>query len=310
MIQNSDSVGQQFLANLQTLQQQMASTQAQVSSGYRVNQVSDDPGSVADILELESNLGSVNQVASNLSSVSGEVNTAEGALESATQLLEQATSLGAQGANSTNSASEQTGLSQQVEQILSQLVSISSTTFEGQYIFSGNQTSSPSYQLDPTSPTGVTQLITNPANRLIQDASGVTFAVSETAAEIFDSRDSTGQPDASNVFFAVKSLATALASNDQSAITTAMSSLQAASDYLAQQLQFYGGVQDQIANATSVAQKFQLQDQTTLGDVRNTDMASASVDLAREQTSYQAAIQAESTVPRTSLFNFLTSSGG
>jgi flagellar hook-associated protein 3 FlgL len=259
---------------------------------------------------LESNLGSVNQVASNLSSVSGEVNTAEGALESATQLLEQATSLGAQGANSTNSASEQTGLSQQVEQILSQLVSISSTTFEGQYIFSGNQTSSPSYQLDPTSPTGVTQLITNPANRLIQDASGVTFAVSETAAEIFDSRDSTGQPDASNVFFAVKSLATALASNDQSAITTAMSSLQAASDYLAQQLQFYGGVQDQIANATSVAQKFQLQDQTTLGDVRNTDMASASVDLAREQTSYQAAIQAESTVPRTSLFNFLTSSGG
>ena len=57
-------------------------------------------------------------------------------------------------------------------------------------------------------------------------------------------------------------------------------------------------------------EKFQLQDQTTLGDVRNTDMASASVDLAREQTSYQAAIQAESTVPRTSLFNFLTSSGG
>jgi flagellar hook-associated protein 3 FlgL len=152
MIQNSDSVGQQFLANLQTLQQQMASTQAQVSSGYRVNQVSDDPGSVADILELESNLGSVNQVASNLSSVSGEVNTAEGALESATQLLEQATSLGAQGANSTNSASEQTGLSQQVEQILSQLVSISSTTFEGQYIFSGNQTSSPSYQPDGRHP--------------------------------------------------------------------------------------------------------------------------------------------------------------
>ena len=310
MIQNSDAVGQQFLANLQTLQQQMASTQAQVSSGYRINQVSDAPGSVADVLELESNLGSVNQVASNLSSVSGEVNTAEGALESATQLLQQATSLAAQGANSTNSASEQTGLSQQVEQILSQLVSISQTTFEGQYIFSGNQTSSPSYQLDPASPTGVTQLIANPPNRLIQDASGVTFAVSETAAEIFDSRDSTGQPDASNVFFAVKSLATALASNDQSAITTAMDSLQTASDYLAQQLQFYGGVQDQITNATSVAQKFQLQDQTTLGDVRNTDMASASVDLAREQTSYQAAIQAESTVPRTSLFNFLTSSGG
>ena len=34
-------------------------------------------------------------------------------------------------------------------------------------------------------------------------------------------------------------------------------------------------------------------------------MASASVDLAQEQTSYQAAIQGEAALPRTSLFNFL-----
>jgi flagellar hook-associated protein 3 FlgL len=309
MIQNSGAVGQQFLANLQTLQQQMAQTQAQVSSGYRINQPSDSPGSVAYVLELESNLGNVNQVSSNLSSVSGEVNTAEGALESATQLLEQATSLAAQGASTTVSPSVRAGLSQQVDQILSQLVSLSRTTFEGQYIFSGNQTSSPSYQLDPSSPTGVDQLVSSPANRLIQDASGVTFAVSETAAEIFDHRDTSGAPDASNIFFAVKTLASALAVNDQAGITATMASLQTAQNYLAQQLQFYGGVQNQIANATAVAQKFQLQDQTTLSQARDTDMASASVDLAREQTSYQTAIQAESTVPRTSLFNYIQNGG-
>jgi flagellar hook-associated protein 3 FlgL len=309
MIQNSGAVGQQFLANLQTLQQQMAQTQAQVSSGYRINQPSDDPGSVAYVLELESNLGNVNQVSSNLSSVSGEVNTAEGALESATQLLEQATSLAAQGANTTVPDSVRAGLSQQMNQILSQLVSLSRSTFEGQYIFSGNQTDSPSYQLDPSSPTGVDQLISSPSNRLIQDASGVTFAVSETAAQIFDHRDTSGQPDASNVFFAVKTLASALAVNDQAGITAAMTSLQTAQNYLAQQLQFYGGVQNQIANATAVAQKFQLQDQTTLSQARDTDMASASVDLAREQTSYQTSIQAESTVPRTSLFNYIQNGG-
>ena len=154
------------------------------------------------------------------------------------------------------------------------------------------------------------QLVTSPAPRLIQDATGVTFAVSETAAQIFDHRDQNDQPDASNVFYAVKNLATALANNDQTAITTALGSLQTAQNYLSQQLQFYGGVQDQISNATDVAQKFQLQDQTSLSQVRDTDMATASVALTQEQTSYQAAVQAEAAMPKTNLFDYLQNGSG
>jgi len=309
VIQNSSAVGQQFLANLQLLQQQLAETQAQISSGYRISQPSDNPGALGDVLQLESDLGKVTQVASNLTSVSGEVNTAESALENATQLLQQAGSLAAQGASSTVTPSERTALSQQVAQILSELVSSSNTTFEGRYVFGGDNTSSPLYQLDPSSSTGVDQLVTAPSTRLIQDATGITFAVSLTAQQIFDHRDSSNQPDASNVFLAVNSLASALANNNQAGITAAVSSLQTAQDYLSQQLQFYGGVQDRISSATDVAQKFQLQDQTSLGQLRDTDMASASVALTQEQTSYQAAVQAEAALPRTSLFNYLQNGG-
>ena len=55
-----------------------------------------------------------------------------------------------------------------------------------------------------------------------------------------------------------------------------------------------------------MAQKFQLQDQAALSNLKDTDIAAASVALAQQQASYQAAIQAESTVPRTSLFSFLS----
>jgi flagellar hook-associated protein 3 FlgL len=306
MIQNSDSVGQQFLANLQLLQEQMAQTQGQISSGYRLSQPSDNPGAVGDVLQLESALGHVTQVANNLTSVTGEVNTAESALENATNLLQQAASLAEQGVGTPVSASVRTVLSQQVSQVLSELVSAANTNTNGEYIFNGNETSSPPYQLDSSSPTGVNQLVTAPAPRLIQDATGVTFAVSLTAQQIFDHRDPTsGTPDVSNVFMAVTSLGTALAANDQAGITAALSSIQTAQGYLAQQLQFYGGVQDQITNATDVAQKFQLQDQTSLGQVRDTNMAAASVALTQEQTDYQAAVQAEAALPRTSLFNYL-----
>src|SRR5580698_10105064 len=123
MIQNSGAIGQQFVANLQLLQQEMAATQSQLSSCYQINQPSDNPGAVGDLFQLESDLGRVTQVSSNLSSVSAEVNTADTTLQSTTQLLEQASSLAAEGASTTVSASERTGLSQQVQQILSQLVS-------------------------------------------------------------------------------------------------------------------------------------------------------------------------------------------
>jgi len=95
MIQNSGAVSQQFLTNLQLLQQQMAQTQQQISSGSRISQASDAPNSLGDVLQLESDIGHVNQVTSNLNLVSGEVNSAESVLETATSLLDQVSSLAA-----------------------------------------------------------------------------------------------------------------------------------------------------------------------------------------------------------------------
>ena len=125
MIQNSGAVSQQFLTNLQLLQQQVAATQQQISSGSKLSQASDAPNSVGDVLQLESDLGRVQQVTSNLNLVSGEVNSAESALQTATQMLDQVASLAAQGVSNTVSAGSRSTFSQQVGQILSTMVSTS-----------------------------------------------------------------------------------------------------------------------------------------------------------------------------------------
>jgi len=307
MIQNSGAISQQFLTNLDLLQQQMAQTQQQISSGTKISQPSDAPNSVGDVLQLESDLGNVNQVTSNLNLVSGQVNSAESALETATQLLDQVSSIAAQGVGSTVSAATRTTFSQQVGQILTSLVSISQTQFNGAYVFGGDQPTSPSYQVDLNNPNGVDRLVTTQSTALIQDASGITFAVSKTAQDIFDDRNPDDSLVSDNIFAAVNSLRVALANNDTAGINTAIGSLGTAQSYLSQQLAFYGGVQNQISNAQDVAQKFQLQDQTSLGNETDTDMAAASVSLTQEQASYQASIEAESTMPRTSLFDYLIS---
>jgi flagellar hook-associated protein 3 FlgL len=307
MIQNSGAISQQFLTNLDLLQQQMAATQQQISSGTMISQPSDAPNSVGDVLQLESDLGNVNQVTSNLNLVSGQVNSAESALETATTLLDQVSSIAGQGAGSTVSAETRTTLSQQVGQILTSLVSVSQTQFNGAYVFGGDQPTTPSYQVDFNSPNGVDRLVTTQSTALIQDASGITFAASKTAQDIFDDRNSDDSLASDNIFAAVNSLRVALANNDTAGINTAIGSLSTAQNYLSQNLAFYGGVQNQISNAQDVAQKFQLQDQTSLSSETDTNMAAASVSLTQEQASYQAAIEAESTMPRTSLFDYLTS---
>jgi flagellin-like hook-associated protein FlgL len=152
----------------------------------------------------------------------------------------------------------------------------------------------------------VDQLSPAPATRLIQDASGVTFGDSLSAQYILDARNPDGSVASTNVFSAVNSLRVALANNDQTGITNAMTSLGDASGYLSQQLAYYGGVQDEVTNATDVAQKFQLQDQTALTQLTSTNVASAAVTLTQEQTELQASLQAEASTPKTSLFDFIT----
>ena len=153
----------------------------------------------------------------------------------------------------------------------------------------------------------IDRLITAPATRLIQDSTGTVFAVGKTAQDLFDHRNPDDSLAPDNVFAAVNSLLVALNNNDQAGVATAATSIQTAQDYLNQQGAFYGAVQNRITNALDVAQKFQLQSQTALSNERDTDVAAAATDLTQEQLSEQAAMQAQASMPRNSLFDFLSS---
>jgi flagellar hook-associated protein 3 FlgL len=305
MIQGIGSIDIEFLANLQTLNLETEQTQEQISSGKNLNEPSDNPGEVNDVLELESELSSVTQTSQNLTQVTNQANTAETALESATTILDNVNTLGEQGANSTVSASTREALSTQVEQSLQELVSLSQTQYDGEYVFSGDDATQPAYQLDLNSANGVDQLITAQSTSVVQDATGVTFSVSQTAQQIFDDRNADGSYASDNIFLAVNNLRVALANNDQTGIENALSSIQQGQTHLAASLQFYGGVQDQLQSASSVASMFQLQYQTAISSETSTNMAQAAVTLTQEQTAMQAALESNASMPKTTLFDLM-----
>lgn len=305
MIPGLSSANAQFVADVNNLQSQLTNTQNQLSTGLRVNQASDAPQELGDIFQSRAELASVNQVSQNLTSVQALVNAGDSSVQSAIQLMQNALSLGTEGASSSASASTQSSLATQVQSLLSQMVGLSQTQVNGVYIFSGDQSGSPPYQLDPASPTGVQQLVTAQATQQIADPSGVTFPVSLTAQQIFDARDAGNNPTPQNAFAALNNLQLALQSGNNASITAAIGDVQSASAYLNQQLSFYGTAQNRITSALDLAQKFQLQDQTQLSNLQDADVTSLALQLTQQSTNLDAAMAAEAKRPTTTLFDYL-----
>jgi len=70
-------------------------------------------------------------------------------------------------------------------------------------------------------------------------------------------------------------------------------------------LAFYGNVQDQVTNATNFGANYETQLTTEIGGIQNADLTQVITEFTLDNTQEQAAIQAESLVPRQSLFSFL-----
>jgi flagellar hook-associated protein 3 FlgL len=288
------------LTGINQIQQREQNAQQQLTTGLKINEVSDDPSAITDLWQTRSNLDQVQQINSNLGRVQTEVNTGESVLESATQLMDRAATLGAQGASGTATPQAQQSLANELGSILQQLVATANTTVEGRYIFGGDSDQTAPYSIDLTQANPVSAYQGSASTRMIQAPDGSTFAVEQTAQQIFDS------PDAQqNVFVSINNLRQALLNNDSAGIASAMSDVQSASTYLNQELAFYGAVQDRVSSSLNYGQNYVTQLQTQLSGIQDADETQAITELTQAQTQMQAALASRAQIPRTTLFDFL-----
>jgi len=287
MVTNLSPSNQQFLNSLARINQRMELAQRQISSGVRFEQVSDNPDQVSVLLQARASLDTSEQILTNLGRLKNEVDGGEQALQSAVQLFDQVQTLGAQGVTGTETAAARTALAQQLGSILDQMVGLSSTSVEGRYIFSGDSDQQAPY-------TAALTYLGSAATRVAQHPNGTTFAVAKTAQEIFEP-----------VFGAITALRTALLNNDEAAIQNVVDGLPQLSAGLNSQLAFYGTTQNRVAAATEFAHTQQLQLQSQISSLQDTDMSSAILELTQAQTQQQAALTSRAQLPRTTLFNFL-----
>jgi flagellar hook-associated protein 3 FlgL len=295
-----------FLANLQIIQNRMSTDEQQLSSGLRVSVASDAPDQISEILQTRAQISGLQQTQENLSTVGSVVTSGESAIQQAIQLLDTATTLATGAAGTTTTAAQRLASAPQVEGILEQMVSLSQTAVAGQYVFSGDQSTQPTYSVNLANGNGVNQLSQPGAPGQIDDANGVPISTGLTAQQIFDAGDTgTGVYPSNNVFAAVNGLLTALQTNNVPNVQQALTNIQSASAYLNNQSSFYGGVQDTITAANNSASQTIVTLQQQLSNLQDADATSAALDLTSDQTDEQAAMAAEGQLKPQSLFTYL-----
>jgi len=311
MIRTFSATTETFLTNLNLIEQRAATDSRQISSGYAVNEASDSPADVVNLLQVSNKMTQLQQVTANLTRLKTEVDSGESALETAVSLMQNANVLAAQALGVGQTASTLQALAVQVQNLQQQMVGLSQTNTAGHYIFSGDNDLQPQYTMTPTPPatvdsaTGVYQNFATQDTQQIADVTAGTFTASSSAQAIFDQRDASNVPTANNVFAALQQLYTGMMANDSSAITTAVGNIKTASVYLNNQLAFYGAVQTRISSSMSIATKYQTQYTQQISAIRDTDTAATASDLQACKTQEQAALAAQANFSPQSLFDYL-----
>ncbi|MEW6749564.1 MAG: flagellar hook-associated protein FlgL [Candidatus Latescibacterota bacterium] len=134
-----------LVGNLGRSYERIVRFQGELSSGRRLNTLSDDPAAVERSLALRSELRNIEQFQKNIDDGVGWLGLSEATLNELEGLFVEVRGLAVQGATSTYNAAQRSAIADQVDQYLEHVLSLTEARYRGRYIFSGTRTGTVPY---------------------------------------------------------------------------------------------------------------------------------------------------------------------
>ncbi len=286
-----------LLADLAQSQSTLNTALQEVSTGKSVNVPSDNPEASAAMVQNTIETANVDQYTKNVTSELSTVQAADSALSTVVSSLTQAVSLGTQGANGTNSAANLQAIAQQVQGILTGVVSQANASYQGSYLFGGTATNTTPFTANAASPSGY-QYNGNTDQNSVAVGDNLSVQVNLPGSQIFSS------PTA-DVIGSLSSLVTALQGGSSTAIQTATTAVNTALNYVGQQRVFYANSESQLNSQESYLQQETVDLSSQQTSLVGVDMAQAATTLSQAETANSAALAAASKVLPDTLLNYL-----
>ena len=141
----TQSQATQIIDALQQAYQRVAQAQNVVSTGRRINQLSDDPIGATRVLVLRNVEASLTQYQSNINTAQPFLQQADTVLGNVTDALNRARELAIQMANDSYSPADRQAAAAEVQQIQQQVLALSNTTVGNRTLFGGFLNASPAF---------------------------------------------------------------------------------------------------------------------------------------------------------------------
>ena len=145
---SSSSRYEQLLAGMQINQANFNRLTAQLSSGSKILNLSDDPITSVNILNTTKQLGQIEIFEQNVGMASAELNALDDLLSLASGYLSTAWDKAIQANNQTYQADSLKALKVEIDEITKTMVDLANTEYNDNYIFSGANTKTVTYTID------------------------------------------------------------------------------------------------------------------------------------------------------------------
>lgn len=272
----------------------------ELSSGVRVNSLSDDPIAAGQNVLLLNQIQRDDSFTQSSSLVQGQLQVADSALGSVVSQLSQAISLATSGSNGTLNSSQQQSIANQLAGIRDEVVSLANTSYQGQYIFGGGQTSTAPFTTDTSTSPATTTYNGDENIDYLQTPNGQTIQLNIPGDQIFTTSGSNSVLQALNNLIADFSSGTSV-----STAVTDLESLNAATNYISQQRVVLDNSLTRLTAATDAVTNEKTQLTAAQTNLMQADLADVATQLSLSKTQQTALESVISSLGSGSLFDKL-----
>jgi flagellar hook-associated protein 3 FlgL len=287
----------QVIANMQTGQRMLATTQAQVASGKRILKPSEDPNAAAVIMQTRASVRGIEQYQRNIGVAIARVETEESVLNQLGDALRRSLELAVSEASDTSNATTRQQVKYEMDNLLRFVVGLGNTRFNEGYLFGGHRPDAPPFDVDdPLRPRTPAELAALDQPHEIEIAKGVRVPTNHNGKELLLD---------TGAIQAVVDFVQALGDNDGEAIRGVIGRLRQASHHVQDLLGDIGGRYNHLQVTGSGLQLMHLSVTSLRSQMEDVDMSKAMVELVARQTSLQSAMLATSRVISLNLTDYL-----
>ena len=295
------------LGDLSTRQ---AKLQNQAATGQRIQNSSDDPNAVRQVMEKQTESRSIDQFVANIATQRDLGNVSYGVLKGLKSLSDKAGVI-AISANGTTGQQDLDGFADQVDQLINQAADLMNSSFNGSYLYSGTMDQKKPFEVtrDPNGRPTAVSFNGNSSLRESEIAPGTTLSAGAVGANtsgvgprgvITDSRSG------ADFFNHLIEMAANLRRGDKDALKSVdMVNLKKDEENIIYHYGLNGASQSRLESADSAHRDRHTALESQVSATVDADLAQTLVSLNETQNAYKAALQSAGTIMNMSLLDYL-----